>query len=85
MKLLSKPDGFMFCGELGIDFFSTCELIHPIMEIRLRLIRARLYFYMIGDNPNVSLGIEDCSLYTHRIALRDDYQKREWKCSLMLP
>ena len=30
---------------------------------------------MIGDNPNFSLGIFDCSLYT-RIALKDDYQKK---------
>ena len=42
------------------------------MKIRLRLIRARPSFYMISDNPNVSLGIVDCSLYTRRIALKDD-------------
>ena len=31
---------------------------------------------MISDNPNVSLGIVDCSLYTRRIALKDDYYKK---------
>ena len=31
---------------------------------------------MISDNPNVSLGIVDCSLYTRRIALNDDYHKK---------
>ena len=48
---------------------------------------------MISDNPNVSLGIVDCSLYTRRIALKDDYYKKrmdmlacaptknEWTCS----
>ena len=46
------------------------------MKIRLRLIRARPNFYMISDNPNVSLGIVDCSLYTRRIALKDDYHKK---------
>ena len=46
------------------------------MRIRLRLIRARPNFYMISDNPNVSLGIVDCSLYTRRIALKDDYHKK---------
>ena len=46
------------------------------MKIRLRLIRARPNFYMISDNPNVSLGIVDCSLYTGRIALKDDYHKK---------
>ena len=76
MKLLSRPDGFMFFGKLGIDFFSTSELLYPNMKIRLRLIRARPNFYMISDNPNVSLGIVDCSLYTRRIALKDDFHKK---------
>ena len=76
MKLLSGPDGFMLYGKLAIDFFSTSELLYPNMKIRLRLIRARPNFYLISDNPNVSLGIVDCSLYTHRIALKDDYHKK---------
>ena len=42
----------------------------------LRLIRARPNFYMICDNHNVSLGIVDCSLYTRRFALKDDYHKK---------
>ena len=76
MKMLSRPDGFMLYGKLGVDFFSTSELLYPNMKIRLRLIRARPNFYMISDNPNVSLGIVDCSLYTRRIALKDDYHKK---------
>ena len=76
MKLLSGPDGFMLYGKLGMDFFSTSDLLYPNMKIRLRLLRARPNFYMIGDNPNVSLGIVDCSLYTHRIALKDDYHEK---------
>ena len=75
MKLLSRPDGFMLYGKLGIDFFSTSELLYPNMKIRLRLIRDRPNFCMISDSPNVSLGIVDCSLYTPRIALNDDYHK----------
>ena len=31
---------------------------------------------MISDNPNVSHGIADCSLYTRRIAPNDDYHKK---------
>ena len=31
---------------------------------------------MISDNPNVSHGIVDCSLYTRRIALKDDYHRK---------
>ena len=76
MKLLSRPDDFMLYDKKGIDFFSTCELLYPHMKIRLRLIRARPNFYMISDNPNVSLGIVDCSLYTRRIALKYDYHKK---------
>ena len=76
MILLSRPDGFMLYGKLGIDFFSTSELLYPSLKIRLRLLRARPIFNMISDNPNVSLGIVDCSLYTRRIALRDDYHKK---------
>ena len=76
MKMLSRPDGFMLYGKLGADFFSTSELLNPNMKKRLRLIRARPNFYMISDNPNVSLGTVDCSLYTRRIALKDDYHKK---------
>ena len=46
------------------------------MKKRLRLIRARPIFYMISGKPNVSLGIVDCSFYTRRIALKDDYHKK---------
>ena len=77
MKLLSRPDGFMLYGKLRIDFFSTSELLYPNMKNRLRLIRARPKFYMISDNLNVSLGIVDCSLYTRRTALNDDYHKKK--------
>ena len=76
MKMLSRPDGFKLYRKLGVDFFSTSELLYPNMKVRLRLIRARPNFYMISDNPNVSLGIVDCSLYTRRIALKDDYHKK---------
>ena len=76
MKMPSRPDGLMLYGKLGVDFFSTSELLYPNMKIRLRLIRARPNFYIISDNPNVSLGIVDCSLYTRRIALKDDYHKK---------
>ena len=62
MKLLSRPDGFMLYGKLVIDFFSTSKLLYPNKEIRLHLNRARPNFDMISDNPNVNIGIVDCSL-----------------------
>ena len=73
--MLSKLDGFMLYGILRVDFSSTSELLYPNMKFRLRLNRARPNFYMISDNPNVSLGVVDCSVYTRRIALKDDYHK----------
>ena len=76
LKLLSRPDGFMLYGKLRVDSFSTFELLYSNMKIRLRLIRARPNFYMISDNPNVSLGSVDCSFYTRRIALKDEYHKK---------
>ena len=76
MKSLSWPDGFMLYGKLVIDFFSFSLLPYPNMKIRLHLIRARPNFYKISDNPNVSLGIVVCSVYTHRIALKDDSHKK---------
>ena len=76
LKMLSRPDGFRLYGKLGFDFFSTSELLYPNMKIRLRLIRARPNFYIISDNPKFGLGIVDCSLYTRRIALKDDYRRK---------
>ena len=76
MKLYSKSDGFMLKGKLGIDFFTTLERLYPNMRVRIRLIRARPNFYVIGENPNVSLGIVDCSLYTRRVMLKEDYHKK---------
>ena len=76
MKMLGRPDGFMLYGKLGVDFFSYSELFYPKMKIRLRLLRARPNFYMISDNPNLGLRIVDCSLYTGRFAIKDDYHKK---------
>ena len=67
---------FSSCRSNWGDFFSAFELLYPNKKIRLRLIRTRPNFYMINDNPNVSLGIVDCSLYTRRIADKDDYHKK---------
>ena len=69
----------------GLIFFSTSELLYPNMKNILRLIRARPSFYMISDNPNVSLGIVDCSLYTRRIALKDDYHKKRMDLLAVAP
>ena len=46
------------------------------MKVKLRLIGDRPIFYMISDNPSVSFGIVDCSIYPRRIAPKDDYHKK---------
>ena len=66
----------MLYGKLGIDFLTTSELLYPNMKVRTRLIRARRNFYMIRENPNVSSGIVDCSLYTRCVMLNEDYRKK---------
>ena len=77
MEFLSRPDGLMLYDKLGFEFFSTSELLYPNMKIRPRIIIARPNFYMISENPNVSFGIIDCSIYTRRIALKDEYHKKQ--------
>ena len=32
---------------------------------------------MISQNPNVSLGIVNCSLYTRHVMLKEDYHKKK--------
>ena len=76
MKMLLRSDGFALYGKLGVDFFTTSELLYPNLKVRIRLIRARPNFYMISDNPNVSLGFVYCTLYTRRIGLKEDYQMK---------
>ena len=61
LKLLSRPDGFMLYGTLGVDFFSTSQLQHPNMKVRSRLIRARPNFYMISGNPKLSSDVGELS------------------------
>ena len=46
------------------------------MKTILRLIGAITKFYKTSDNPNVGPGVVDCSLYTRRIGLEDDYHKK---------
>ena len=76
MKLYSRPDSFLMNVELGIEFLTNSELLYPNMKVRIRLIRARPNFYMINESPIVSLGIVDCSLYTRRVMLKEDFHKK---------
>ena len=85
MKMRSRPDGFLLYGILGFDFLSASEVLYPNIKIRLRLITARHNFYMISNNPIVSPGIVDCSLYTRRNALKDDCHKKRMDMLVYTP
>ena len=85
LKKLLRSEGFTLYGKFGADFFTTSESLYPNMKVRIRLIRARHNFYMISDNPNVSLAIVDCSLYTRRIGLKDDYHKKRMDMLAYVP
>ena len=55
---------FSLYGRLAIHLFSCEKLLLPETKTRVKLIRAGPNFYMLSDNPNVSLKIDDCSLFT---------------------
>ena len=84
MKMLSRPDGFMLHGKLGVDFFSTSELLYPNMKVRLRLTRARPNFYIISDNP--TLASELLIVHFTLVVLLSGMiiTKNEWTCLLTL-
>ena len=75
----------MLYSKLGVEIFSTSELLYSNKKIRLRLVRARSKFYRISDNPYVSLAIVDCSLCTRRTALKDDYHKKRLDMLAYIP
>ena len=75
-KVFSRHDGFLLYGRLEVDLLSISELIYSNMKIRLRIVRARPNVYVFSENPNLSLGIVDCSFHTRRIALKNNYHEK---------
>ena len=82
---LSRPNGFSLYGKLGVEFFSTYDLLCLNMKISVQIIRARPNFHLITDNPIFSLGIVDCSLHTRRIAIKEDYHKKRMEMLAYTP
>ena len=62
---------FSLWGRLAIDLLTCKKLLLPKTRVQNELIRARPNFYMLSDNPNVSLKIVDCSLFTRRILVAE--------------
>ena len=77
MKVISRPDGIMLYGKMGVDFSVTFELLSPILKVTIGLIRATSIFQKITYNSIVSLDFLIAVVFLHnrRIALKDDYQK----------
>ena len=73
LKMLSRPDGFMLYGKLGVDFFLNSDFLCTNMKVRLQLFKTRPKFYLISDNATLVLEMFDRSVYTRCIALKGDY------------
>ena len=70
---------FSLYGWFALDLFTCEKLLLPNTKVRIELIRARPSFYMLSDNPNVSLKIVDCSLFTRRILVAEpNHQYLQW-------
>ena len=70
---------FSLYGRLAIDLFVCEKLLLSNTNNRIKLIRARPNFSMLSDNPNVSLNIVDCLLFTRRIlAAEPNHQYLQW-------
>ena len=84
MKMLSRPDGFMLFGKLGVDFFSTSELIYPSMKIGQRLIRVTPIFTSLATTPMsvVELLIVHFTLVVLLSSMI--ITRNEWTCLLLL-
>ena len=68
---------FSLYGRLVIDLFTCEKILLPKTIVRNKLIQATPNLFtcsLITDNPNVSLKIVDCSLFTRRILLAEPYQ-----------
>ena len=62
--------------------FFTCEkLFLPNNKVRTELIQTRTYFYILFDNPSISLKIVDCSLFARRVSV-DEPNHQYWQRNL---
>ena len=70
---------FSLYGRHANDLFTCKKMSLPKTKVRSKLIRARTNFYMLSDNPNGSLKIIDCLLFTRRILVAEpNHQYLQW-------
>ena len=83
-KKLSKPDGLMLYGKLGIDFFSTSELLYPKKILGYDLSEPNLSFTSLTTTPSLvtELLIAHCTLLV--LLSRMIITRNEWPCLHML-
>ena len=62
---------FSLYGRLAIDLLTCEKTLKQKTKNRNKVKRARPKFYMLSDNPNVSLKIVDCLLFTRRILVAE--------------
>ena len=80
-KSLGTGITFPLYRRLAINLFTCEKLLLPSTKVRIK--RARPNFYMLSDNPNVSLTIVDCSLFTRRILVAEpNHQYLQWNLEM---
>ena len=77
-KMLSRPDSFILYGELGVDFFSTSELLYANKKNRLRLIRARANFIWLTATPTLVLKLLIFKFTLSALPSRMIFARNEW-------
>ena len=51
LKILLRSDGLTLYEKMGVDFFTTFELLYPNTKVRKRLIRGDLIFTCLATTP----------------------------------
>ena len=67
---------FSLYGRLATDLFTCEKLLLAKTKVRIKLIRARPNFYRLSGNPNVSVKIVDCSLFTRTILVAEPIHQK---------
>ena len=57
MKVLTRHDGFLLYGKLGVNFFSTAALLCPNIEGRYVYIESDLFFTCLVTTPTLVLEL----------------------------
>ena len=74
---------FSLYGRLTTDLSTCKKFLLPNTKVRIKLIRARSNFYMLSDNPNLSLKMVDYSLFSRRILVAEpNHRYLQWNLEI---